>query len=99
MKIRTFALMFGLTVQGAAHAEPAEWTRALAATCTGCHGTAGASTGPIPSIQGLEAGRMVTLLQEFRDGRRDATIMHQLAKGYTDAQIQALAQWFASQTR
>jgi len=96
MRTIAFALAFCVIAQGAAHGQD-DSARALAATCTGCHGTAGESVGPIPSIQGLEADRMVTLLREFRDGKRDATIMHQLAKGFSDAQIQALAQWFASQ--
>jgi len=42
---------------------------------------------------------MVALLREFRDGKREATIMHQLAKGYSDAQMEMLAQWFAAQER
>jgi len=71
--------------------------RELAATCTGCHGPAGASSGPVPPINGMGAQRMVTLLHEFRDGKREATIMHQLAKGYSDEQIRMLAHWFAAQ--
>ena len=98
MRTMAFALAFGVLVQGTAYAQD-DASRALAATCTGCHGTDGASGGQIPSIRGLEAERMVTLLQEFRDGKREATIMQQLAKGFTDEQIQALAKWFASQSR
>ncbi|MCW5621858.1 MAG: c-type cytochrome [Burkholderiales bacterium] len=70
--------------------------QALAATCTGCHGTGGVSSGPIPSIGGMEAQQMAALLHEFRDGKRPGTIMPQLAKGYTDAQIEALSRWFAT---
>jgi cytochrome subunit of sulfide dehydrogenase len=71
--------------------------RSLAATCTGCHGTNGVSQGGIPSLAGLEQQRIVALLQEFRDGKRPATVMHQHAKGYTDQQIEAMAAWFAAQ--
>jgi cytochrome c553 len=35
-------------------------------------------------------------VQEFRDGRRASTIMQQLAKGYTDAQIEAAAAYLAA---
>jgi sulfide dehydrogenase cytochrome subunit len=38
-------------------------------------------------------------LREFRDGKRSATVMHQLAKGYTDEQIDAIAAYFAAQPK
>ena len=38
-------------------------------------------------------------MRAFRDGQRPATVMHQIAKGYTDQQIDALAAWFAAQKR
>jgi cytochrome c553 len=38
-------------------------------------------------------------VQAFRDGKRPATVMHQISKGYTDAQIDAIAGWFAAQKR
>jgi sulfide dehydrogenase cytochrome subunit len=71
--------------------------RNLAANCTGCHGTNGVSAGAIPTLAGMERSRMVLLMQEFRDGKRPATVMHQHAKGYTDAQIETIAAWFAAQ--
>lgn len=71
--------------------------RNLAATCTGCHGTNGVSTGAIPTLAGVEAARIVVLMQEFRDGKRPATVMQQHARGYTDQQIEAIAAWFAAQ--
>jgi cytochrome subunit of sulfide dehydrogenase len=77
---------------------PADSTaRSLAANCTGCHGFNGASAGDIPSIAGMDQARMVALMREFRDGKREATVMHQHAKGYTDDQIEAIAAWFARQ--
>ncbi len=72
-------------------------SRALAATCTGCHGPNGASAGEIPSIAGMEKDRMVSLMQAFRDGSKPSTVMQQHARGYTQDQIDALADWFARQ--
>jgi cytochrome c553 len=80
---------------GPAQAED-KTARSLAATCTGCHGTNGVSAGGIPSIAGLEQARIVTLVQEFRDGKRPSTVMQQHAKGYTDEQIELIAAWFAA---
>ena len=37
-------------------------------------------------------------MREFRDGKRAATVMHQIAKGYSDAQIDAIAEQFARQS-
>lgn len=71
--------------------------RSLAATCTGCHGTNGVSAGGMPALAGADKQRTITLMKEFRDGKRPATVMHQHAKGYTDAQIEAIAGWFAAQ--
>jgi cytochrome c553 len=38
-------------------------------------------------------------MRAFRDGKRPATVMHQIAKGYSDPQIDTLAAWFAAQKR
>jgi cytochrome c553 len=38
-------------------------------------------------------------MNAFRSGKRQATIMHQLAKGYTDDEIARLGAYFASQKR
>jgi len=90
------ALAIGAMMVLTAHAED-KIARSLAATCTGCHGTSGVSQGGIPSIAGVEKERILTLLKEFRDGKRPATVMHQHSKGYTDEQLEAIAGWFAAQ--
>ena len=83
----------------AAHAQDpgALQVRALAATCANCHGTDGRTvTGsPIPPIAGMQRDYLVTQLQAFKAGTRPSTIMTQLAKGYSDAQIEQLATYFA----
>lgn len=69
----------------------------LAGNCANCHGTQGLAIGAMPSLAGLKASYISEQMHAFRDGKRSATIMHQLAKGYTDAQIDALATYFAAQ--
>jgi len=71
--------------------------RNLAATCTNCHGTNGVSQGGTESLAGMPRDALVRKMQEFKSGTRPATIMHQLAKGYTDEQIVLIAGWFAAQ--
>lgn len=69
----------------------------LTGTCTNCHGTDGRSSGAMPSLAGLPAPYVAEQMRLFREGKRPATIMHQLAKGYTDEQIVMLAEYFARQ--
>ena len=69
----------------------------LAANCANCHGTQGRGAGAMPSIAGQNKEYLAEQMRAFRDGRRPATVMHQLAKGYTDAQINLIAEHFARQ--
>jgi cytochrome c553 len=71
--------------------------RDIAANCTNCHGTDGRSRGAIPAIAGQDKAYLVQQLKDFRDGKRPSTIMQQLAKGYSDAQIEAAAAYLATQ--
>jgi cytochrome c553 len=75
--------------------------RNLAAGCAICHGTQGkpAPGAPLIPLAGLPRDHIATQMRAFRDGKRPATVMHQIAKGYSDAQIDALAAWFAAQPR
>ena len=70
--------------------------RAVAATCANCHGTTGVSVGEVPSIAGRPKEELVRKMQDFKAGRTQGTIMPQLAKGYTDEQIDVVAAWFAA---
>jgi cytochrome c553 len=82
-----------------AQAQDAAVVRAMAATCANCHGTDGRSVGTVPSLAGADKVSIVQQMQDFKAGKRPATIMHQLAKGYTDEQIDQLATYFAAQKK
>lgn len=71
--------------------------RNLAASCAACHGTNGNSVGGMPALAGLERGYFSKQLKDFKSGERPATVMHQHAKGYTDTEIEQLADFFAAQ--
>ena len=92
------AAWLGLAAAAAAAQLPdPNLARNLAATCTSCHGTNGVSQGGTASLAGMNRDAMVRTMQEFKTGTRPATIMQQLAKGYTDEQITLIAGWFAAQ--
>ena len=80
-----------------AQAPNAGLARDLAATCSNCHGTNGVSEGGTDSLAGMPKADIVRKMQDFKMGRRSATVMQQLAKGYTDEQIELVAGWYAAQ--
>jgi len=95
---KTILLAFAMFTLPAHAQDPA--ARNMAAACAICHGTDGhAVTKDVTTLAGIPADHLAKLLRDFRDGKRPATVMHQLSKGYTDAQIDAIAGWFAAQKR
>ncbi|MDT8451456.1 MAG: cytochrome C [Gammaproteobacteria bacterium] len=75
-----------------------EITRAvmLSNSCAGCHGTDGKSPGAMPSINGKSAQFISRALIEFREGKREATVMGRHAAGYSDDEIQLIADYFST---
>lgn len=70
---------------------------ALSLPCNGCHGPDGVSQGAsIPSIAGLNADYMAEVMVQFKEGRRSATIMNRIAKGYRDYELRKIARYFAA---
>jgi cytochrome subunit of sulfide dehydrogenase len=74
--------------------------RAWAASCAACHGThgKGASSG-IPSIAGQSKEVLLQKLLAFKRDQLPATVMHQHAKGYTDAELARIAAHLAQVNR
>lgn len=68
-----------------------------AASCSGCHPASARLTSPVPRLAGLDRAAIVRAMQDFRSGTRAATVMDRIAKGFTDAEIQAIAAWYATQ--
>lgn len=70
--------------------------RSMAASCAGCHGTAGIAQPGMQSLAGQTKDELLKKMMDFKTGKRPATIMHQLSKGYSDQQIEELASYFAA---
>jgi sulfide dehydrogenase cytochrome subunit len=65
-----------------------------ASSCLGCHPVA-ADSGPVLSLSTLSAEQIVTAMQAFRSGTRPSTVMDRVAKGFSDEEVRAIAQWYA----
>ncbi|HEY3048515.1 MAG TPA: c-type cytochrome [Polaromonas sp.] len=77
------------------------YSKSLAATCANCHGTNGkvVAGSSVTSLAGLDKNYIVAQMTAFKSGTRPATVMHQISKGYNDAQIESLAAYFAAQKK
>jgi len=75
--------------------------RSLAASCAACHGTNGraAPGSTVPGLAGRSRDDIVQVMAQFKAGQRPATVMHQIAKGYTEAEIAAMAEYFSKLPR
>ena len=100
--MKTLASFAGLLalLAGAVQAQDRNLGRNLAAQCANCHGTSGnAQPGGFP-LAGRERKYIIDQMTAFKSGARSgaaSTIMHQLAKGYSDEQIALMADYFAAQ--
>ena len=98
MRTRSFIAALGLlALSGGLHAQDPNLARNLAATCANCHGTNGHSVGGMDSLAGESKEKLMQKLADFRSGDKPATIMHQISKGYTEAQLELIAAYFAAQ--
>jgi len=68
-----------------------------AASCSGCHPASAKAETPVPPIRGRDAAEITTAMQQFRSGKRTATVMGRIAKGFSDDEIRAIADWLATQ--
>ena len=105
-KIITAAGLMGYGLAGSLSAysqdaKEALYTKSLAATCANCHGTNGkvVSGSPVVGLAGLPADYIASQMKAFKSGALPATVMHQLAKGFSDAQIDQMAAYFAAQKK
>jgi cytochrome subunit of sulfide dehydrogenase len=99
MRLLIAALAAAPLAAGSSPASPAGAAEAPpgATSCSGCHaGSAGVET-PVPRLVGRSASELVSQMEAFRSGQRQATVMDKIAKGFSDAEIQAIAAWYAEQ--
>jgi cytochrome subunit of sulfide dehydrogenase len=99
--LRCTAVTVVLAAASASAAEPSpaqDAVRYLAANCTTCHAMADRDQRAIPRIAGLAAAYFLEQMRLFRAGQRPATVMQQIARGYSEEQTEFLAAYFSSLT-
>jgi cytochrome c553 len=89
MSMRILSVILAVFLPAIAAAEDAP-PGALA--CTGCHD---ASVETALSLRGKTADEIAKAVADMRSGAREATLMNRIAAGFTDAEIEAIAQWLA----
>ena len=92
--MRRFIVTFSVLL--CACAANAQDARGLAATCSGCHGGDSRAREGIRALAGMPSDEIARAMRAYRAGERPGTLMPQLAKGYTDAEIDAIAAWYAA---
>ena len=73
--------------------------RVWAAACANCHGTDGRAQPGMESLAGKDKDEMLQKLLDYKTGRKPATLMHQITKGYSDEQLTQISAYFAAQKK
>ena len=66
----------------------------LAVTCSGCHSDV---SGGIVSLTGYSEAALKIALQRYKTDPDGTTVMHRLARGYSDENIAAISAYLATQ--
>ena len=96
-RLRLMLLITGSMLCGTAVADTPSASM-LANTCAGCHGTNGSSVGPAsPTIAGISRDYFIETMEAYKKAERPSTIMTRIAKGYTEKEIELMADFFSKQ--
>lgn len=67
-----------------------------ASSCSGCHALGPEVVTAVPRLNGRSAAELASQMQAFKSGQRPSTVMGRIAKGFSDAEAQAIAEWYAA---
>ena len=88
----------GLTTLMMASAAAAADAPPGATACSGCHANATGVDTTAPRLIGMKAADIKAAMLAFRTGSRPATVMDRISKGFSEPEIGAIANWYATQT-
>lgn len=95
LKITSAVVLIALFLAGPALAEQTE-AEMQAQACNGCHGTQGRLEidRTFMPLAGMPAEQFVKAMLDFRDNKRPSTLMGSIAEGYSEAEIQAMGDYY-----
>jgi cytochrome c553 len=98
-----YAAQTAMASSGAVDATKVQQGRAIAAgsQCIACHQTSFNGNREVPLLAGQQVGYLVKRLKVLRAGERaeEVVAVHASVRGFSDQQIEALAQYISSQNR
>ncbi|MCW5732293.1 MAG: c-type cytochrome [Alphaproteobacteria bacterium] len=94
--IKPAALAASLVLSASGAAADAIKPETMARNCFTCHGTGGHPVNGLAPLAGIDAKAIETSMIDFRNDRRQATIMNRIARGLSEAEIAALAQYLST---
>ncbi len=68
-----------------------------ASSCSACHPATATIDTSAGRLIGQPAAEIASAMLAFRSGQRSGTIMDRIAKGFTDDEIKAIADWYGAQ--
>ena len=68
-----------------------------AASCSGCHAASPSVGTPVPPLAGRPGVEIASQMAAFKSGERKGTIMDRIAKGFSEEETRAIADWYAQQ--
>ena len=101
LRLGAVLALAGVALSGAAAAQEDLKARAWAASCAACHGTNGRTAAEeIKPLAGKPKADILKALKDAKAGEpKTLTVMHQHAKGYTDAELERIAEFFSKQPK
>ena len=96
MTIKLMLLALSLVVP-LAGADAAPLAPPGVAACSNCHPKAGSGETTLRPLNGRSAGDIAAAMTAFRNGKRPATVMGRIARGFSDGEIKDIAAWYAAQ--
>jgi cytochrome c553 len=97
MALRLSALHIALSLSLAGAAAAAAPPPPGASACSGCHAADSRLATPVPRLFGRKPADIEAALEDFKAGRRPATVMDRIAKGFSDDEIKSIAAWYGAQ--
>lgn len=91
-----YGLILGLIIAAPVTATQVDG-QTIAYACSGCHGSEGQGHyDGMPRLAGQTAAKLAKTLLDFKYQRQPSSVMGRISKGYTDAELQAVADYFSA---